>query len=220
MVDTHKNEDPELQALKDWWAKYGTGVLTAAVLGLGLYVGTQTWQRYQESAAVSAAEAWAPAEKAFVDGNFEQAEALASALRAEHGKSPYAVQAALWQAKVAAQKAEYDQASSDLKWAADQLKSNDPLKNVVQLRLAGVLSQQQKYDEALAILKADVADAFAPAFAEARGDILLAQGDKTGARGAYAEALAGLQPGQGDKNTLQAKFDDLAVELETAESDA
>ena len=38
MVDTHKNEDPELQALKDWWAKYGTAVLTVAVVALGLYV--------------------------------------------------------------------------------------------------------------------------------------------------------------------------------------
>lgn len=219
MVDTHKNEDPELQALKDWWAKYGTGVLTIAVVALGIYVSTQMWQRHTETKAMAAAEAWVPAEKAFVNGNAEEANTLAAAIRDQHAKSPYAIQAALWQAKLAVQAGDMPAAEGHLDWAVGQLDNKDPLKSVVQLRQARVLAEQQKYDAALAVLSADAGESFAPAFAEVRGDILLAQGNRDGARGAYAEALAGLQAGQGDKNTLQAKFDDLTVEL-TAESDA
>ena len=61
---------------------------------------------------------------------------------------------------------------------------------IARLRLARVLSAQGKHDEALTTLKVEEAGDFAPRFADARGDVLLAKGDRDGALREYQAARA------------------------------
>jgi predicted negative regulator of RcsB-dependent stress response len=77
------------------------------------------------------------------------------------------------------------------------------------LRLAQVLWQQNKPDDALKQLDAD-AGTYAPLYAELRGDIKLSQGDRTAARGAYQQALQSLGTDAVGRDGLQRKLDDLA----------
>jgi predicted negative regulator of RcsB-dependent stress response len=77
------------------------------------------------------------------------------------------------------------------------------------VRLAGVLLDQQKYDEALSLLEAKHPDAFNGLFADRRGDIYTAQGKTAAARAAYKEALD-KQPQQGTYRAIvQVKLDAL-----------
>lgn len=75
-----------------------------------------------------------------------------------------------------------------LAWAAENAK--DPgLRDLARLRLAAVMLDEKAYDDAMKQLAAEPAAAFAPRFAELRGDIFAAQGKSAEARNAYDLAL-------------------------------
>jgi predicted negative regulator of RcsB-dependent stress response len=84
---------------------------------------------------------------------------------------------------------DWDTASKRLRTVAES--SRDPeLRQIAQARLARVLSEQGKHDEALKLLDVSKAGAFGPLYHETRGDVLAAKGDAAGARQAYDAALA------------------------------
>jgi predicted negative regulator of RcsB-dependent stress response len=64
------------------------------------------------------------------------------------------------------------------------------LRLIAQSRLARVLAEQGKHDDALKLLDVTKAGPFTPIFHEIRGDVLAAKGDVDGARQAYDAALA------------------------------
>lgn len=221
MTQLTQEEDQQIQALKEWWAKYGTLVLVLLILVLGSYVGMQWWKGHQNDQAVAAANAFRPVEKAFVDEQYAEAKPMAEAFRNEYPDSPYAVQAALWQARVAVT-ADKDLAAAEqhLRWALQQL-DKDPQSRVVRMRLARVQAAQGQFDAALATL-AELAEPgdFAAGYAELRGDILLDKGDRAAALSAYEAALAAIKPGEGDRSGLEEKINDLAVAKAPVEADA
>ena len=73
-------------------------------------------------------------------------------------------------------------------------------------RLARVYLEQDKPDEALALLKSGKPGAFEPRFEEIRGDALLAKGDRSGALTAYRAARAGAAGGAVDAGLLELKI--------------
>ena len=73
---------------------------------------------------------------------------------------------------------------------ADESKDAE-LAQVARLRVARLLIQQGKHDEALKLLDVEKAGAFAAQVHEIRGDAQVAKGDRdSGARAEYAAALA------------------------------
>ena len=62
------------------------------------------------------------------------------------------------------------------------------MRDVARLRLAGVLLDEKKYDEALKLLAAKPADAYAMLYADLRGDVCRAGQARGGARGVPAGA--------------------------------
>ena len=80
---------------------------------------------------------------------------------------------------------------------------------VARIRLARVLSAQSKYDEALSTLAVEEPGAFAPRIADARGDVLLAKGDRSGALREYLAARSGGEQGEVDIDQLDLKIRDL-----------
>ena len=85
------------------------------------------------------------------------------------------------------------------------------LRLVAKTRLARVLVEQGKYDEALALLDASQAGAFAAVTHEIRGDALAAKGDAAQARSEYDAAIAASTPVSGiDSAYVELKRDALA----------
>ena len=95
-----------------------------------------------------------------------------------------------------------------LQWVVDHTGSPE-LKQVATLRLARLLLQTGKTDEALALLSDTVAHGFEAVYQETRGDILVAKGDRPAARIAYTRALANSTGTSGNRQLLQMKLDDL-----------
>src|SRR6186713_2454042 len=109
---------------------------------------------------------------------------LAEEINREYAWTPYAALATLVAARVHVEANELDKATASLKSVVDTAK-DDEIKMIARMRLARVLSAQGKYDDALAALKVDDVGEFAPRFADVRGDVLLAKGDRDGALREY-----------------------------------
>jgi predicted negative regulator of RcsB-dependent stress response len=116
--------------------------------------------------------------------------------------------AALAAAKAGVTTGEIEDAKKNLQWAVDHAKE-DEMRDVARLRLAGVLLDEKKYDEALKLLSAKVGDSFAMLYADLRGDVLAAQGKPAEARAAYQQALEKSDSGSRYRPLIEIKIDAL-----------
>ena len=77
------------------------------------------------------------------------------------------------------------------------------------MRLAAVLLEEKKYDEALKALDANKDEAFVALVADLRGDIMLAQGRLDEARAAYKLATEKAEPRNPVKGIAETKLNAL-----------
>ena len=84
-------------------------------------------------------------------------------------------------ARAAFETGDFSASKVQLQWVIEHAREEE-FRDVARLRLAGVLLDEKKYDEALALVKDERTPAFGALYADARGDILLAQGKRGEAR--------------------------------------
>jgi predicted negative regulator of RcsB-dependent stress response len=116
--------------------------------------------------------------------------------------------AALSAARASFESGDLGAAKTQLQWVIDNAKE-DEMRDVARLRLAGVLLDEKKYDDALALVNAGHGAAFSGLYADLKGDILLAQGKRGEARGAYQQALDKSDARSPYRPMIQAKLDAL-----------
>jgi predicted negative regulator of RcsB-dependent stress response len=162
----------------------------ALALGIAVVAGYRYWQAKRTGGAEQSAAEYSTVITALGSGEREKAIELSKELRTKHTGSPYADQADLAIAKLDVARRDYDAAAKLLRSVMDG--SKDPLlRQVARTRLARVLIEQDKHDEAIALLPIDDAGGFAALYHDLRGDALAAKGDATGARAEYTAALEG-----------------------------
>lgn len=204
-------EQENIESLKAWWQQYGKLVIAAAVAFVLGVSGVQGWRWYQGEQAMKAATAFTEFEDALKVGDAAKVESIAQKLRTEFSSSTYAPRAALLAARFVAEKGGRDKAAEQLRWAASNTK--DPsLAALANLRLSAVLLDLGKHDEALQAVNAPPSDAFAALFADARGDVLVAQGKNKEAADAYQVALDKLPKSAAYRNVVEIKRDSLGVQ--------
>ena len=185
-------EQERIAELKAWWEDnrwFVLGAVVALVVGLA---GWRGWQSWSERQAEDAAAMYTPVAEAANGKDLKRITDAAMALRNKHSGSFYASQAALVAAKAAFDARDYDEARNQLQWVMD--KGVEEHRGIARLRLAAVLLEQKKFDEALKVLDGNKDDAFAALVADLRGDVMLAQGRHDEARAAYKLAMEKAQP--------------------------
>ena len=211
MEDLSDNEREE--QLRRWWSENWLWIFGGVVLGLGALAGWQYWQKSRFAAAEADEASYIAVLESLNKKDQDAAAKTAGDLRALHPKSPYADQADLALARADVGQQKFDEAAKRLRAVADS--SRDPeLRLIAQSRLARVLAEQGKHDEALALLDPAKAGAFAPVFHDIRGDVLAAKGDAAGARKEYEAALAaeaGAEDPRLDRGYVELKRDALSV---------
>ncbi|MBO9352511.1 tetratricopeptide repeat protein [Bordetella petrii] len=204
-------EQEKLDAIKAWWARYGTLVVTLAAVAALAWGGWWGWKAYQSHRANQAMGYFEALEDAARLGGTDSAvriKAAASTLRADYPSTGYAARGALVAAHALVQQNDAAGAREQLEWLAAQ-SGHAALQPVARVRLAGLLLDQKQYDAALAQLN-NPPPAFAALFADRRGDILAAQGKHDDARQAWQAALDALGPNDPLRQAVQLKLDALS----------
>ena len=188
-MDEFLSESEQWERLKDWLKQNVPWLLTGVAVAVIGVVGWRWWQAREETQLLAAASRYDVLVKAFDRRDLAAVTTEADALARDHGGTGYADQGQLAAARLLLEEKQPDQALVRLqKLVAD---TSDPeLALIARLRIARIQLDQKQPDAALATLSAVDAGAFAPRYAETRGDALLAKGDRDGALKAYREAQA------------------------------
>lgn len=198
-------EQEQLDQLKAFWKQYGnliTWTLTLVLAGFAAWNGWNWWQRDQ---AVKAAAMFDELQKAADAGDAAKTAGIFNDLKQRFGGTAFAQQGGLITAKVQAEKGQADAAATSLGWVAEQAKEGE-YQTVARLRLAGLLADQKKYDEALKQLDGATAKEFEALVADRRGDILLAQGKTEEAKTAFRKAWDTMDAGIQYRRLIDAKL--------------
>ena len=202
-------EQQRIDALKDWWAQWGNLVYTIAMVLLLAIAGTQGWKYYQKTQVVEAETLFVSVQKVAQESaatkDWKKLSSAAAALADKYPSTFYATDAQLMAAKAAFDGGALTEAKMHLQWVVD--KGQTTHQSIARVRLATVLLDEKKYDDALKTLDAITSDAFTSLAADVKGDILVAQGRTDEARAAYQMAVDKADSRSPLKPISQAKLD-------------
>lgn len=199
-------EQEKVEAIKAWWNDWGNTVILAVALFVATVAGAQGWRWYQRSQAEQAAALYMEVERALASRDDKKVRAAAAQVVEKFGSTAYAPRAALLAARSAYEAGDVAAAKAQLGWTTDNAKE-DELRDLARLRLAGILLDEKKYDEALKALESARSAAYGPLFSDLKGDVLAAQGKKVEARSAYQAALEKLDARSQYRGYIQLKLD-------------
>jgi predicted negative regulator of RcsB-dependent stress response len=198
-------EQEQLDQLKAFWKRYGSLIVWVLVLAAAAFVGWQQWNKWQSAQSQKAGQLYDELSTAAKAGDIKRTDQILADLKDRYPRALFSHQAALLAAKVQLDKEKPDAAAASLAWVAENAPEAE-YRTIAKLRLAGVLLDQKKYDDALKqLVGADVPE-FAGLVADRRGDILAAQGKPEEAKVAYQQAWAAIPIGNEYRNMVEAKL--------------
>jgi predicted negative regulator of RcsB-dependent stress response len=216
-VSVHLSEEEQIEIFKRWWKANGKIVVAVAVAIVLSYFAWTAWKEKQQVKAEEAAVRYESllklvnleAGKTMTDADRATAKHLADELKQKNGKTAYANNAAFILAKLAVDSGDLDAAVKELQ-SLLAAKPDVVTAQIARVRLARLLIGKEAYTEASAQVAEEPSKAFAAEYAEVRGDILRAQGNKEAALTAYEKAIAATDPQQQERAmVLKMKADDL-----------
>jgi len=212
MVDVYTTEEEQIEAIKKWWRENWKSLAGGVLLGLAILLGFRTYSNNRDVELGMAAYEFDAMMQAIASDKKDEAAAHAEILNSKFATTPFAVTAALAQAKLKVEKKDLLAAESFLKWALDHAK-NEALKHAARLRLARVLLASNKANDALALisLSSQETAGYTASYEELKGDIYVASGKVSDAISSYNLALAAMEPSDRARQNLQMKLNDLGA---------
>lgn len=210
MAELDLQEQEQVDALKAWWKENSRWLIGAVMVGLLGYAGTQYWKKYQAGQNAEAARLYAEVERQTASNDAKRVADAAAALVSRYGGSAYAPRAQLLAAQASMQAGDVAQAKVQLQWVMENA-SETGLQDTARLKLASILLDEQKYDEALRYLDAAHPDSFTGLYVDLKGDVLSAQGKVDEARAAYQLAYDRTDAGSMYRELIRLKLDGLGA---------
>jgi predicted negative regulator of RcsB-dependent stress response len=203
-------EQEQLDQLKAFWKQWGNLITWLLVAVLAAYAGWQGWQQWQGKQAAQAAAMYDELDRAAQAGDAAKAAGIFNDMKERFPRTAFTQQGGLLAAKVQFDKGEADAAQATLAWVGGNA-TEDEYKTVARLRLAGLLLDQKKYDEALKELDGAAAKEFEALVADRRGDVLQVQGKVDEAKAAYTKAWQAMDAKVEYRRIVEAKLTALGV---------
>jgi predicted negative regulator of RcsB-dependent stress response len=201
-------EQEKIDELKAWWKQYGQMVIVVALAACVGAAGAFGWLAYKRTQSEQASRLYGALEKAMQANDLKQIRNVSGQLMDQFGGTAYGPMAALAGAKANFEAGDAEAAAAQLRWAIEHAR-DEGVAATARLRLAAVLLDQKKYDDALKLLGSGYPDAFAGLFEDQKGDIYAAQGKTGEAKAAYKTALEKLPAGGNYRQIVQVKLDGL-----------
>jgi predicted negative regulator of RcsB-dependent stress response len=211
-------QEEELETLKRFFKDYGLPIVVGLVLAIAVVAGWKVWQKTRLDNATQAATVFREMMSAVQRSQLNpedkaantEVQRLGKALKEDHAKTPFALNAGMLLARQAADRGDYKEAEKQLRWALEQ-KPGEAERILVTSRLARVLAAQAQYEPALALLNKEEDKGFRPTLEELKGDIYQAQGKLPEARKAYEAAALALQERDERRPLLELKMADVGL---------
>ena len=208
MAEEYLTDDEQLEAVKHWIGEYAPWLIGGVLIGASAFLGIQYYRNHVTDRALQAGTQFALMTDALLANDHAKSRQVAEVLIKDYSSTPYADQAQLILAKLAIDDGVADKSVAPLTQVMNNSKDTD-LRQIARLRLARVLSDQGKPDEAIKLLADPIPAPFAAAYHEARGDAYLAKKDVPHALGDYQAALAAADPAGMNSALLELKIQDL-----------
>ncbi len=208
MATYNTDEQERIDGMKTWWEAYGTTVLIAISVFAASIGGTQAWKYYTHQQKTQAADLYVLVQQVQESEDPNRINDAASLLMDGYSSSGYASRAAMIAAKANFDAGDLKTAKENLQWIINNAEESE-LKDLSNLRLSGLLLDEEKFDEALKVIASKHGEAFNGLYSDRKGDILTAAGRIAEAREAYQIAIAKLEPSNNYFNIVQMKLDAL-----------
>jgi predicted negative regulator of RcsB-dependent stress response len=191
LVDELLSEKEQIEAIRSWWKENGRYIISGVVIGVGLLLGWNYWNKQRTQDAMQASSLYESLMNEVADGNGEAARTLAANLHENYASTVYAGQARLAMAKLYMDLGRDQDAANELSQLVTEGEDSEA-QMLARLRLAKVLLYQDKAQEAADLLQgyAYRETAFVARYSETLGDAYVALERNDAAREAYAAALA------------------------------
>jgi predicted negative regulator of RcsB-dependent stress response len=197
-IDDLLDEHEQSERVLAWLRSNGAGLIGGILIGLALILGWQWWGGKQAASDMQAGDDYQAMLKSLEGKDIKKAQSQAAAL----ADTPYAPLAVLDLAKAQVEAGQRDAAIATLRAGQSP---NPALEQILQQRLARLLIDAGKADEALKVL-GDAAD---PASLEVRGDAQVALGKREDVRKSYSGVLAKLDVASPGRRLVELKLTDV-----------
>ncbi|MDQ6684307.1 MAG: tetratricopeptide repeat protein [Pseudomonadota bacterium] len=204
-------EQEQLDQLKSFWNQHGNWISWVLIVGLLAYGGWNAWTYYQRTQAEKAGSLYDELERAAKAGDAAVAGRVFADMKSRYPRAMFTQQAGFLAAKTEVDKGQLDAAKADLSWVAGNADERE-YRSIARLRLAGVLLDEKKYDEALRQLDSVDGASFAGLAADRRGDVLSAAGKPEEAKAAYLKSWTAMDPKVDYRRLVEAKLNALGVQ--------
>ena len=201
-------EQEKIDGLKSWWEVYGTLAIIIVATFIAGISGTQAWKYYQKQQTAQAAELFISLQEIDEDGDSKKIRDAARLLIEGFPDSGYASRAALISARASIEAKDIKNARNQLEWVLVNTEEVE-LKDIAQLRLANLLLDEKKHDEALKVLDSKHSEFFDVLYEDLKGDIYADKGSISEAGSAYKMAMTKIDEKETRYKIIQMKLDAL-----------
>jgi len=218
-VEVYSTEEEQVAAIKKWWKSNGNALSLGILLALAVFFGWKLYQKKVNSEKDSASRLYqqlitTAMTKNITKDDFKTIAFVAKKLKTTYPGTDYADFASLFLAKSAVEAGHLSVAEKELKWALKNQKDAAELP-AIKIRLARVMAEQGKMDEALALIDkaitADKKNDFKGIYESVKGDILIKKGNKSQAIIAYKSAYNDFKSKKISSPILKMKLSNLGV---------
>lgn len=183
-------EQESLDELKAWWAKWGNAIVGVVTVGCLAFAGYNGMKWYERNQAAEAGIAYASLQESLNQrSDLATVKQITDAMIDKDSSSIYAALGALNAAAYALNQGDRDTAIKYLTWVVEKADRQE-LDTVARVRLAALLIDQKKLDQAQAVLDAaNPTERDQSLLLDQKGDLALAQNNLAEARTMWEKAL-------------------------------
>ncbi len=212
-------EQEQLEQLKAFWKQHGNLVTWVLVVVLGGFAAWNGWNLYQRDQGAKAGALFDEVDRAAQASDADVATRIFADMKSRYPRAAFTQQAGLVAARAAVEKGKLDDAQASLAWVVDTAGESE-YRAIARLRLAGLLLDAKKFEEALKQVDGIDVPEFAALAADRRGDILLTQGKSEEAKTAYEKAWNAMDPKIDYRRLVEAKLNVLGVQPAASAAEA
>lgn len=188
-MNEYETEEQQVEALKKWWKENSSSLIFGLAIGVSALFGWRYYLDQNNAHAVQASDMYMQVMQSAVLKNIDDKTIdLNNQLINGFSDTPYAALSSLALAKAEYETGNVDRAVAQLELAVKHA-SDEVIKQTASLRLVRLYIEQEKYDEALAMLFMEHDTVYDSQYEELKGDAYNASGKISEARIAYDKAL-------------------------------